>query len=62
MMETTSSTPWRWATYPADVNYLTIRITMGLYGVAMVPVAYSTSGALGWNWRARQLLAGMVLC
>ncbi|CAD6930333.1 unnamed protein product, partial [Tilletia controversa] len=35
---------------------------MGLYGVAMVPVAYSTSGALGWNWRARQLLAGMVLC
>ncbi|KAE8270556.1 hypothetical protein A4X09_0g1783 [Tilletia walkeri] len=50
------------ATYPADVNYLMMRIIMALYGVAMVPVAYSTSGALGWNWRARHLLAIMVLC
>ncbi|KAK0535978.1 Protein O-mannosyltransferase 2 [Tilletia horrida] len=50
------------ATYPADVNYLSMRIIMALYGVAMVPVAYSTSGALGWNWRARHLLALMVLC
>ncbi|CAD6983168.1 unnamed protein product [Tilletia controversa] len=36
------------ATYPADVNHVTIRIIMALYGVTMVPVAYSTSG----NWRA----------
>ncbi|KAE8217399.1 hypothetical protein CF319_g8504, partial [Tilletia indica] len=50
------------ATYPADVSYLMMCIIVALYGVAMVPVAYSTSGALGWNWRARDLLAIMVLC
>ncbi|KAK0548730.1 Protein O-mannosyltransferase 2 [Tilletia horrida] len=50
------------ASYPQDVNYYVMRIIMALYGVAMVPVAYSTSGALGWNWRARHLLAIMVLC
>lgn len=48
--------------YPQDVNYVGMRIMLAMFGVAMVPIAYSTSGALGWNWRARHLLALMVLC
>ncbi len=48
--------------YPDTVNYYGMRIIMALYGVAMVPVAWSSSGALGWDWRSRHLLALMVLC
>lgn len=48
-------------TYPSDVNYVGMRIMLAMFGVAMVPIAYSTSGALGWNWRARHFLTLMVL-
>ncbi|EPQ27276.1 uncharacterized protein PFL1_05199 [Pseudozyma flocculosa PF-1] len=47
--------------YPADVNYVGMRVILALFGVAMVPLAWFTSGGLGWNWRARHLLALMVL-
>lgn len=47
--------------YPNDVNYVGMRIILAMFGVAIVPIAYSTSGALGWNWRSRHLLAIMVL-
>lgn len=47
--------------YPDDVNYVGMRIMLAMFGVAMVPIAYSTSGALGWNWRSRHFLAIMVL-
>jgi dolichyl-phosphate-mannose-protein mannosyltransferase len=39
-----------------------MRIILAMFGVAMAPIAYSTSGALGWNWRSRHVLAIMVLC
>lgn len=48
--------------YPENVNYVGMRIMLAMFGVAMVPIAYSTSGALGWNWRARHFLTVMVLC
>ncbi|UZJ57459.1 hypothetical protein CBS101457_006779 [Exobasidium rhododendri] len=48
-------------TYPKDVNYVGMRIMLAMFGVAMVPIAYSTSGGLGWNWRARHFLTLMVL-
>lgn len=48
--------------YPADVNYFGMRVILALFGVAMVPIAWATSGALGWDWRARHLLTVMVLC
>ena len=48
--------------YPDTVNYYGMRVLMAMYGVAMVPIAWSTSGALGWDWRSRHLLALMVLC
>lgn len=47
--------------YPADVNYVGMRIILAMFGVAMVPIAFSTTGALGWNWRARHFVATMVL-
>ncbi|KAN0062959.1 Dolichyl-phosphate-mannose--protein mannosyltransferase 2 [Thecaphora frezii] len=47
--------------YPADVNYVGMRVILAMFGVAMVPLAWFTSGGLGWNWRARHLLALMVL-
>ena len=49
-------------TYPDNVNFYGMRIIMAMYGVAMVPIAWSTSGALGWDWRSRHLLALIVLC
>ncbi|GAC97757.1 glycosyltransferase [Pseudozyma hubeiensis SY62] len=48
-------------TYPADVNYIGMRIILAMFGVAMVPLAWFTSGGLNWNWRARHLLTIMVL-
>ncbi|EST08282.1 Glycosyl transferase, family 39 [Kalmanozyma brasiliensis GHG001] len=48
-------------TYPADVNYIGMRIILAMFGVAMVPLAWFTSGGLNWNWRARHLLTLMVL-
>lgn len=48
-------------TYPDDVNYVGMRIILAMFGVAMVPIAWSTSGALGWNWRSRHFLTVMVL-
>jgi dolichyl-phosphate-mannose-protein mannosyltransferase len=47
--------------YPSDVNYVGMRIMLAMFGVAMVPIAYCTSGGLGWNWRARHFLTLMVL-
>ena len=47
--------------YPDDVNYVGMRVIMAMFGVAMVPLAWFTSGALNWNWRARHLLSLMVL-
>ncbi|PWN35847.1 putative dolichyl-phosphate-mannose--protein mannosyltransferase [Meira miltonrushii] len=48
-------------TYPNDVNYVGMRVIMAMFGVAMVPLAWSSSGALGWNWRTRHALTIMVL-
>ena len=48
-------------TYPADVNYIGMRVIMAMFGVAMVPLAWFTSGGLNWDWRARHLLTLMVL-
>lgn len=49
--------------YPEGSQYYVgMRIILALFGVAMVPVAWSSSGALGWNKRSRHLLAIMVLC
>lgn len=48
-------------TYPADVNYIGMRVILAMFGVAMVPLAWFTSGGLNWNWRARHLLTLMVL-
>lgn len=48
-------------TYPADVNYIGMRVIMAMFGVAMVPLAWFTSGGLEWNWRTRHLLTLMVL-
>ncbi|CEH14995.1 glycosyltransferase family 39 protein [Ceraceosorus bombacis] len=47
--------------YPANVNYVGMRVFLALFGVAMVPFAWATSGGLGWNWRARHALTIMVL-
>lgn len=47
--------------YPDDVNFLGMRIILAMFGILMVPVAYSTSANLGWNKRSRHLLAIMVL-
>lgn len=47
--------------YPHDVNYVGMRIILAMFGVAMVPIAWSTSGAFGWNWRTRHVLTMMVL-
>ncbi|PWN54061.1 putative dolichyl-phosphate-mannose--protein mannosyltransferase [Violaceomyces palustris] len=49
-------------TYPADVNFLGMRVILACFGAAMVPLAYSTSGCFGWNWRTRHFIAIMVLC
>ncbi|GAC75515.1 dolichyl-phosphate-mannose:protein O-mannosyl transferase [Moesziomyces antarcticus T-34] len=47
--------------YPADVNYVGMRVILAMFGVAMVPLAWFTSAGLNWNWRARHLLTIMVL-
>lgn len=49
--------------YPDDSHYYVgMRIMLAMFGVVMVPLAWSSSGALGWNRRSRHLLALMVLC
>lgn len=49
--------------YPEHSHYyIGMRVILAMFGVAMVPVAWSSSGALGWNKRSRHLLALMVLC
>lgn len=49
--------------YPEGARYyIGMRIILALFGVAMVPLAWSSSSALGWNKRSRHLLATMVLC
>ena len=47
--------------YPADVNYVGMRVILAMFGVAIVPIAFSTTGALIWNWRARHFVTIMVL-
>lgn len=49
--------------YPEGEHYYVgMRVILALFGVVMVPVAWRSSSALGWNKRSRHLLALMVLC
>ncbi|CAO1632874.1 unnamed protein product [Parajaminaea phylloscopi] len=49
--------------YPEGSHYYVgMRVILALFGVVMVPVAWRSSSALGWNKRTRHLLALMVLC
>lgn len=49
--------------YPEGSQYYVgMRVILALFGVVMVPVAWRSSSALGWNKRSRHLLALMVLC
>ncbi|CAO1630114.1 unnamed protein product [Jaminaea pallidilutea] len=49
--------------YPEETHYYVgMRVILAMFGVVMVPVAWRSSSALGWNKRSRHLLAMMVLC
>ena len=47
--------------YPRQVPFVSMRIIMSLYGIAMVPIAYMTAQSLNWNWRSKHLFAIMIL-
>ncbi|KAH8916450.1 glycosyltransferase family 39 protein [Atractiella rhizophila] len=49
-------------TYPSHVPFKMMRILMALPGVMMVPLAWGTTGALGFTRWARHLVTTMVLC
>lgn len=50
------------AEYPADLPYITMRVLLATFGVAMVPLGWYTAVELGLSWKACHLVALMVLC
>ena len=47
--------------YPSHVPYVTMRILLSSFGMAMVPLGWYTAKELHFSMRARHLVAFMVL-
>lgn len=48
--------------YPEDVPYTAMRVMLASFGVALVPLAWFTSGELGWSRWTRHWVTICVLC
>jgi dolichyl-phosphate-mannose-protein mannosyltransferase len=47
--------------YPSNVPYISMRVLLSFFGVAMVPLGWYTAKELHFSMRARHLVACMVL-
>lgn len=48
--------------YPEDVPYTAMRVMLASFGVALVPLAWFTSGEMGWSRWTRHWVTICVLC
>ncbi len=50
------------AEYPPEVPYVAMRVILASFGMAMVPIAWWTSGEMGWSRWTRHWVTICVLC